>query len=295
MLIAQITDIHLGFDPDNPAEFNRRRLDQVLHRLCAMTPRPDLLLATGDIADKGDLDSYRRLRSAFAPCPFPVWPCMGNHDDRDNFARVFPEIPVADGFVQYVVDGDDRPLRLIVLDTLEPGRHGGAFCDRRARWLRDRLAEETAKPTLVVLHHPPIETGIAWMTTPPEAAWVVRLREALEGARNVIGLVAGHIHRPILTGWAGLPLAVCPSTAPQVALDLRDIDPERPDGRPMIVADPPAYTLHYWNGRSLISHWDDADEHVQLARYDATMQPLVRYLLDEHEADEHEADEREGG
>ena len=30
MLIAQITDIHLGFDPDDPAEFNRRRLDQVL-------------------------------------------------------------------------------------------------------------------------------------------------------------------------------------------------------------------------------------------------------------------------
>ena len=28
MLIAQITDIHLGFDPDNPAEFNRKRLDQ---------------------------------------------------------------------------------------------------------------------------------------------------------------------------------------------------------------------------------------------------------------------------
>ena len=27
MLIAQITDIHLGFDPDNPAEFNRKRLD----------------------------------------------------------------------------------------------------------------------------------------------------------------------------------------------------------------------------------------------------------------------------
>ena len=26
MLVAQITDIHLGFDPDNPAEFNRKRL-----------------------------------------------------------------------------------------------------------------------------------------------------------------------------------------------------------------------------------------------------------------------------
>ena len=43
MLIAQITDIHLGFEPDNPAEFNRKRLDQTLRTLVAMNPRPDLL------------------------------------------------------------------------------------------------------------------------------------------------------------------------------------------------------------------------------------------------------------
>ena len=62
MLIAQITDIHLGFDPDDPAEFNRRRLDQVLERLCKMEPQPDLLLATGDLTDKGVDISEHKLR-----------------------------------------------------------------------------------------------------------------------------------------------------------------------------------------------------------------------------------------
>lgn len=285
MLIAQITDIHLGFDPDNPAEFNRKRLDQVLTRLCAMDPQPDLLLATGDLTDKGDIDSYRRLRSAFGQCPFPVWSCMGNHDDRENFAKAFPETPRDGGFVQYVIDEPRWPVRMIVLDTLEPGRHGGAFCEVRAEWLRGRLAEETEKPTLIVLHHPPIETGIAWMTTNSDAGWVARLRETLSGASNIVAMVAGHIHRPVMTGWAGLPLAVSPSTAPQVALDLRAIDPAKPDKRPMIVADPPAFSLHYWNGEGLISHWDDADDHVQLARYDETMQPLVRYLREEYARD----------
>ena len=47
MLIAQITDVHLGFEPDNPAEFNRKRLDQVLRILCDGPNRPDVLLATG--------------------------------------------------------------------------------------------------------------------------------------------------------------------------------------------------------------------------------------------------------
>ena len=70
MLIAQITDIHLGFEPDNPAEFNRKRLDQTLRTLVAMNPQPDLLLATGDLADTGDDDaSSRRLKKARAGLP----------------------------------------------------------------------------------------------------------------------------------------------------------------------------------------------------------------------------------
>jgi hypothetical protein len=66
-----------------------------------------------------------------------------------------------------------------------------------------------------------------------------------------------------------------------VALDLRPIDPDVPDGRAMIVADKPGYALHYWNGRELVTHFEDADDHVLLARYDARMQPLVRELLAE--------------
>jgi hypothetical protein len=84
-----------------------------------------------------------------------------------------------------------------------------------------------------------------------------------------------------MTTWAGTRLAVCPSTAPQVALDLAVIDPDRPDGRPMIVADPPAYALHYWDGEHLISHYDTADEHTVLARYEPALQPLVQMLLAE--------------
>lgn len=279
MLVAQITDIHLGFDPDNPAEFNRKRLDRALHMLCDLDRRPDLLFATGDLVDRGDEDSYRRLRGALATLPFPVWLCVGNHDVRDNFATVFPKIPLADGFVQYVLDAG--PLRFIVLDTLEEGRHGGAFCERRARWLADRVAEAPDRPTVIVLHHPPIDTGIGWMTTGLDEPWVGRLDAALAGHRNIVGMMTGHIHRPIVAGWRGRPLSVCPSTAPQVALNLAPLDPEAPDGRAMIVADPPGFALHYWNGESLVTHFDNADEHVALARFDPSMQSLVASLVDE--------------
>ncbi|MDB5662383.1 MAG: metallophosphoesterase [Sphingomonas bacterium] len=282
MLVAQITDIHLGFEPDNVAEFNRKRLDQVLHSLCELDRRPDLLLATGDLVDRGDLDSYQRLRSALEGCPFPVWPCLGNHDVRDNFSAVFPEIPVVDGFVQYVVE--TGPVRFVILDTLEEGRHGGAYCETRARWLADTLARARDRPTVIVMHHPPFETGIEWMTTHADEPWVGRLKQALAGHDQIIGVVCGHIHRTIVTGWAGYPLIVCPSTAPQVALTLAPIDPDRADLRPMIIADPPAYGLHYWTGTGLVSHFDTADAHVVIARYDERMKPLVRDMIEERPA-----------
>lgn len=282
MLVAQITDIHLGFEPDTPGEFNRQRLDRALAALTALDPRPDLMLATGDLVDRGDVDSYRRLREAFAGLPFPVHYALGNHDVRRNFAKVFPEAALVDGFLQYTIE--TGPLRLVVLDTLQEGRHGGAFCERRAQWLRDRLDEATDRPTLIVQHHPPVEVGIAWMNTDPAEPWVHRLADCLRGRANVIGLVCGHVHRAIVTRWAEVIVATCPSTAPQVALELRPIDPARPDGRPLIVADPPAYALHWWNGRELITHFDTAEDHEVLASYDEGLGEMIANMLAERPA-----------
>jgi 3',5'-cyclic AMP phosphodiesterase CpdA len=246
----------------------------------AMKPQPDVLLATGDLADTGDDQvSYRRLKSAISSCSIPVWFCMGNHDSREPFLKQFPDVPSADGFIQYAIE--EFPLRILVLDTLEVGRHGGGFCETRASWLRERLAEQPDRPTLLVLHHPPIETGLSWMTEDPDAEWVERLRSVVEGQRQIVGMITGHLHRPVVTQWAGTTLAVCPSTAPQVALDLDVIDPDQPDGRPMIVADPPAYAIHVWNGDQLVSHFDTAEDHTVLARYETALQPLVQMLLAE--------------
>ena len=91
-------------------------------------------------------------------------------------------------------------------------------------------------------------------------------------------MICGHVHRPITTQFAGHSLFVCPSTAPQVALDLTPIDPDVPDGRPMIIADHPFFALHWWNGRSLVSHLVTAEDDEVLASYTAQLQPLVQML-----------------
>lgn len=279
VLIAQITDIHLGFEPDNPAEFNRKRLDQLIAHLNSSVNRPDLLLATGDLVDRGDIASYRRLKNALSLAPCPVLYAMGNHDERANFHAVFPETVMEDGFVQYVVDVPKG--RLIVVDTLEEGRHGGAFCERRAAWLNARLTEAPQTPTVIVMHHPPVEVGIDWMNTHPDEPWVKRFADAIAGHYQVKALLCGHLHRAITAPWKGVTVSICCSSAPQVSLDLRPIDPDRPDNRPMIVAEAPAYALHRWTDHGFVSFFHTVGEDVMLAKYDRGLQPLVRSLIEE--------------
>jgi 3',5'-cyclic AMP phosphodiesterase CpdA len=208
-----------------------------------------------------------------------VW-AIGNHDGREAFRTVLPNVPTDDhGFIQYEVDHGG--VRWIVLDTLDAGRHGGTVCELRANWLGQRLQERKDDPTIIVMHHPPVDTGIDWMSALGCETWVRRLETVVRPAQQVVGMIAGHVHRPIATSFAGKPLAVCCSTAPWLALDLDDIDPAHPDGRALIIADPPAFALHYWNGERLLTHFDIAGPRNVLASYNSNVQPMIRDFLAE--------------
>lgn len=277
MLIAQITDIHLGFEPDNPAEFNRQRLDRILAKLATISPAPDLLICSGDLTDKGDEASYRQLKDALAGLSCETYLCVGNHDDRDNFLKHFPSTPSSDGFVHYAVDKGE--FVLVVLDTLEPGQHGGAFCDDRAAWLENTLNLHADRPIIIVLHHPPVHHGIEWMDADPDADWIKRLARVLRDRCNIKAMLAGHVHRSFTTSFEGHVLSVTASSAPQVALELAPMDPSFPDGRPLIVAEEPGFSLHRWTGTRLVSFFEDAGDYDTLARYDASLQGFIQNML----------------
>ena len=49
----------------------------------------------------------------------------------------------------------------------------------------------------------------------------------------------------------------------------------------MIVAAPPAFALHYWNGKQLITHFGSVQNETILARYDARFQRVVRRIATE--------------
>lgn len=279
MRIAQITDIHIGFDRGNPDEHNMQRLRAVLRRLEDSPNRPDLLLMSGDLTEFGDAESYARLAEAVKGCPFPVWPMTGNHDERGPLLAAFPQTPSEGGFVHYVLEYPS--LRLIVLDTLEPGRHGGAFCEERAAWLKTQLEADQQTPTIVAMHHPPFESGITWLDSSSREPWIARFADAIAGHGQIRGIIAGHLHRTIHTLWGGVSLTVCPSVAPAVALDLTPIDANVPDGRALITDELAGYALHTWDGERLISHFECTGSLRVLASYDEKLQEVVRIIQNE--------------
>ena len=142
MLIAQITDLHIGFDRGNPHELNVRRLNLVMDELNERSPRPEMLLVTGDLVENGDdADAYQHMHALVGRWQGPkIW-LVGNHDTRDNFKAELPDVPTdPNGFVQYELEHGG--VRWIVLDTLDEGRHGGMICEKRAWWLAERLQEK---------------------------------------------------------------------------------------------------------------------------------------------------------
>jgi len=284
VLIAQMTDIHVGFAPDEkPEELNLTRFRATLARLLTGPNVPDMLVLSGDITDHGDAESFAKTAELLESCPFPIVPLVGNHDSREGLLGAFPQVvPAEDGFLHYVLEAR-LGLRIICLDTLEDGRHGGAFCPARAAWLAARLAEAPDRPTLIFMHHPPVVAGIDWMDPAPDEPWIVRLRDVLAGQRQVLAIHCGHLHRQITTQFAGIPLGVTPSVAPLVAMDLTPIDQDRPDGRELITTEPPTYALHRWDGQALVSHYERVGDWQVLARFHAGLQPMIVGMFAERE------------
>jgi 3',5'-cyclic-AMP phosphodiesterase len=252
MLIAQITDLHIS----TPGSVNDRffrtpeHLERAVAHLNALSPRPDVTLATGDLVERGEAEEYTRLRAILDRLAMPLYVIPGNHDAREPLVRAFADrgyLPRDGGFLQYTVE--HWPVRLVALDTLVPGAPGGRLCAERLAWLDARLSEDRARPTVVFMHHPPFLTGMRAMDAmglegKAELAAVVGRHPQVER------LLCGHLHRPITRRFAGTVASTSPATAHQLALDLD------PAARLSVVMEPPACMLHLWLGADggLVSH-----------------------------------------
>ncbi|WP_262492003.1 metallophosphoesterase [Microbacterium sp. ANT_H45B] len=203
-------------------------LASVLSRLVDSGLRPDALLFTGDLADRGDASSYRRLREMVEPAVAAlgceaVW-AMGNHDER---AAMRAELGLADetpvsGTVGRSSDAGagSAPvvevrwfggMRVIVLDSTVPGQHWGRVDEAQLEWLATELSVPAPAGSLLLIHHPPLPTVLDLAVT-VELREQAALAEVLTGS-DVRGILSGHVHHPSFGTFAGIPVAAASSSA----------------------------------------------------------------------------------
>ncbi|WP_028216830.1 phosphodiesterase [Paraburkholderia oxyphila] len=253
MLLAQISDLHIK----QPSALAYRRVDtaaslaRTIASLNALAPRPDAVLVTGDLVDCGSADEYRHLKTVLANLDIPYWLLVGNHDGREALREVFAEraeLRSGGAFVQYAVDLG--PLRLIALDSMEPGQSAGTLCAARLDWLAQQLDAARGKPTIVALHHPPFDCGIGHMDAIRLDDAAARGLEALIAQHpNVERVLCGHVHRSMFVRFGGTIASAVPAPAHQVTLDLA------PGAPSTFTLEPPAFALHrYDETHGIVTH-----------------------------------------
>jgi 3',5'-cyclic AMP phosphodiesterase CpdA len=206
------------------------------------------VLITGDLADRGQARAYEHLREILSDLRARYFVMPGNHDKHDEFRRAFadqPYLPATGEFAQFAID--DLPVRIVATDSVVPGQTKGHLCEARLGWLDRTLAQRPSTPTIVAMHHAPIRTGLAHFDAVGMEG-VEALEDVIRRHPQVERIVCGHVHRAIQVRFAGTIVSTCPSTAHQVALDLR------PDGMDSFTLEPPGFQVHRWNGRTLFTY-----------------------------------------
>ncbi len=240
-LIAQISDLHIK----RPGELAYGRVDtaaalsRCVRELNRFTPRPEMVVISGDLVDTPVKEEYDHLKTLLAPLEIPFVAIPGNHDERTLFRAALPDQPYVcqRGALNLRLSIDD--LDILLIDSSVPGAPHGELDVETLAWLEAALGAASSRPTLLFLHHPPFGTGIGHMDVQN-----LRNAEALAALvakhARVRLIAAGHVHRATLAMFAGIAATICPAPNHAVALDLGA------NMRPSFKIEPPAFHLHVW-------------------------------------------------
>src|SRR4051794_39686927 len=239
-VVAHVSDTHAGNAVQDPAA----RMAAVMDHLLAMSPRPDVLVVSGDLADHGLPEEYAEVRSWLDRGPGPLAVCPGNHDVRTAY------VDGLDIAARSVVDAGGS--RLVMLDSLVDAVDGqrvdvGRLGDEQVDWL-DRQLGAVGTPAFVCLHHPPTTIGLGLMD-PIRLLDGDALAAVLTRHPHVAATLVGHAHTMSATTFAGRPLLIGGGVVSTVTADA-----EEP---PTIWYDaPPTFALHLVDPEGRITtHW----------------------------------------
>jgi 3',5'-cyclic-AMP phosphodiesterase len=241
VLIAQISDLHIK--PPGVLAYGRVDTASALERSVAalneFTPKPDLVVISGDLADTPTAEEYEHLRRLLAALKLPFAAIPGNHDSRELMRAAFPLASYAFPSGPLNQRCEVGGLDLVLLDSSVPGEPHGELDAPTLQWLEATLASSPHRPALLFLHHPPFKTGI-WHMDGQNLLNAGELAPVIRRHPRVQLIATGHVHRATLAMFAGIPTTICPAPNHAVDLDLAELR------EPSFKVEPPAFHLHSW-------------------------------------------------
>ncbi len=216
MKIIQITDTHLlGADRANVYGLNAAyRLKRAIKSVNAYHSDAAFIALTGDLADVATPEAYVLLDKIIKKSKLPVYPILGNHDCRRDFAKHF-DLVNEDGYVQYVQELEGRVF--LFLDTLVEGERYGKLCRKRLKWLSVMLEKYAKQPIYIFMHHHPVNSGLYEMDHLADFRSAKAFWKLLDKYDNVKHITFGHLHRIMHAARKSVSMHATRSTTFQVS------------------------------------------------------------------------------
>jgi len=217
---AFLADTHIPEDVNNNYRgfFPYQNLQKVIPDIISASP--DGVVIAGDLARlTGQLGDYANLKELLIPIAEkrPVFMALGNHDNRENFFKIFTKIPDVEPFVKdkHIIIVKRPPIRLIILDSLlyvnkVPGLLGKA----QRQWLENYLKECDDTPTILCFHHTLGDDDGDLLDVP-------RLFSIIKPIRKVKAILYGHSHAYGFYEFEGIHLI----NLPAVGYNFSDAEP----------------------------------------------------------------------
>ena len=169
------------------------------------------LLVTGDVSDDGSIESYLSAHEKLIKLNVPVLVIPGNHDLRNPMREVFNEhVEFSTNSSQFDWVFKYEETVIVGLDSLVEGENFGFLEKTSLEFLSNQLSIHNGSDIVLLIHHPPIKTGIYFMdkiglTNSSD------LSECLKATNRPVRILCGHVHG-VYHGLLGIhPVVSAPS------------------------------------------------------------------------------------
>ena len=244
--IIQISDTHLlrkgTFASKNlqPAKSLKKLVSRIL-QIQLEVGLIDAIIVSGDISDDGSIGSYQLFNSILSPLKVPLFLIPGNHDIRTSFRSIFSPagyLPASGKLNWYQKVGK---LHLIGLDTLIEGEKKGELDGETLNFLQSTLDELGNVPVILMLHHPPFETGVKLMDSIGLCTGRDQFSKVIGAYSGELIVVCGHIHMNMVTQLNGRSVISAPSTCSTFEYNIQNDAPIN------VLKQDGGFVLHVWS------------------------------------------------